>query len=395
MCILNIKKLQMETFVQQLLIKFDIVKDIIQKINISFNSGQDLLTRFDDIETKFALSIGPGYLLLYSGESGKLKVQTDFSQCLIAEDFSNELNKLINKVIVVLKNNKIDIIDNILIKKNKSKKKDITAELQYLFNIFPWNINTRDAPIQTVNYNKCFLCANNMIIDSSKSELRCDRCGMIRELIGTVFDDTQFYSQEGQKAKSGTFNPNRHFQFWWYHILAKEPEEELGDKKDPNNLYGEKILKQIKNIVIRDHKVLQLLTVNDIRSILREIEKTDLNKNVPLILKKLTGIGPPNIPDNVTIKVENLFTKAIEIGEKIKHNKRINRNYYPYYIYRIIEAITSDSDTEIRRILYYIYIQSKETVESDDLDWERICQELKEIQYKPTDRTLGLKYCIN
>ena len=314
---------------------------------------------------------------------------------MIAEDFSNELNKLINKVIVVLKNNKIDIIDNILIKKNKSKKKDITAELQYLFNIFPWNINTRDAPIQTVNYNKCFLCANNMIIDSSKSELRCDRCGMIRELIGTVFDDTQFYSQEGQKAKSGTFNPNRHFQFWWYHILAKEPEEELGDKKDPNNLYGEKILKQIKNIVIRDHKVLQLLTVNDIRSILREIEKTDLNKNVPLILKKLTGIGPPNIPDNVTIKVENLFTKAIEIGEKIKHNKRINRNYYPYYIYRIIEAITSDSDTEIRRILYYIYIQSKETVESDDLDWERICQELKEIQYKPTDRTLGLKYCIN
>lgn len=384
----------MEPLVQQLLVKFDIVKEVIQKINHAFNSGTDLLTEFDQIETKFALSIGPIYILLYSGESSKIRIQTDFSQFLIAEDFSNDLNTLIAKVINVLKTNKIDLIDNILIKRSKSKKKDITVDLQYLFNVFPWSINVKDNYIQNINYNKCFLCANNMTIDSSKSELRCDQCGMIRELIGTVFDDTQFYSQEGQKAKSGTFNPNRHFQFWWSHILAKEPEEEIGDKKDPNNLYGEKVLKKIRSIIVRDHKILQLLTVNDIRLILREIEKTDLNKNVPLILKKLTGIGPPHIPDHITIKVENLFTKAIEIGERIKHNKRINRNYYPYYIYRIIEAITTEKNTELRRVLYYIYIQSKETVESDDLDWERICQELKEIKYKPTDRTLGLKYCM-
>jgi hypothetical protein len=383
----------METIVQQLIAKFDIVKEIIQKINTVFNSGIELLNEFDQIETNFALNIGPVYILLYSGESSKIKIQSDFSQFLIAEDFSNELNNLINKILNVLKINKIELIDNnILVKKYKNRKKDYTIELQHLFNILPWSINTKDIYHQNINYNNCSLCANIMTIDSGKSELRCDSCGMIRELIGTVFDDTQFYSQEGQKAKSGTFNPNRHFQFWWSHILAKEPEEELGDKKDPDNLYGEKVLKQIRSIITRDHKVLQLLTVNDIRSILREIEKTDLNKNVPLILKKITGIGPPYIPSHITIKVENLFTKAIEIGERIKHNKRINRNYYPYYIYRIIEAITTEKDTELRRVLYYIYIQSKETVESDDMDWEHICEELKEIQYKPTDRTLGLKY---
>lgn len=386
----------MEQIIQQLITKFDIVKELIHKTNTAFNSGIELLDEFDQIETKFALSIGPVYILLYSGESGKLKIQTDFSQFLIAEDFSNDLNNLINKIITILKNNKIDLVDNnILVRKYKNKKKDYTIDLQHLFNVFPWTINTKDNYSQNINYNKCSVCANIMIIDSSKSELRCDTCGMIRELIGTVFDDTQFYSQEGQKAKSGTFNPNRHFQFWWSHILAKEPEEELGDKKDPNNMYGEKVLKQIRSIIVRDHKVLQLLTVNDIRLILREIEKTDLNKNVPLILKKITGIGPPYIPTHITIKVENLFTKAIEIGERIKHNKRINRNYYPYYIYRIIEAITADKDNEIRRVLYYIYIQSKETVESDDIDWENICKELKEISYKPTDRTLGLQYNIN
>lgn len=386
----------MEPIVQQLITKFDIVKEIIQKINNAFNSESTLLDDFDKIETKFALHMGPVYILLYSGESGKLKIQTDFSQFLIIEDFSNDLNNLMNKIISILKNNKIDIIDNsILVKKYKHKKNDHVVDLQHLFNIFQWSINMRDNCNQNINYNKCSLCTSTMTIDSGKSELRCDECGMIRELIGTVFDDTQFYSQEGQKAKSGTFNPNRHFQFWWSHILAREPEEELGDKKDSDNMYGEKVLKQIKNIIARDHKVLQLLTVNDIRSILREIEKTDLNKNVPLILKKITGIGPPHIPNHITVKVENLFTKAIEIGERIKNNKRINRNYYPYYIYRIIEAITTEKDTELRRVLYYIYIQSKETVESDDIDWEHICKELKEISYKPTDRTLGLQYNYN
>lgn len=383
----------MEPIVQQLITKFDIVKELIQKTTVIFNSGNDLFNEFDQIETKFALCVGPVYILLYSGESSKIKIQTDFSQFLIAEDFSNDLNKIINKIITILKNNKIDLIDNnILVKKTKSKKKDYIVDFQHLFNVFPWSINIKDTYNQNINYNKCSVCASIMTIDSGKSELRCDCCGMIRELIGTVFDDTQFYSQEGQKAKSGTFNPNRHFQFWWSHILAREPEEEIGDKKDPNNMYGEKVLKQIKDIIVRDHKVLQLLTVNDIRSILREIEKTDLNKNVPLILKKITGIGPPYIPTPITIKVENLFTKAIEIGERIKHNKRINRNYYPSYIYKIIEAITTEKDTEIRRVLYYIYIQSKETVESDDIDWELICEELKEISYKPTDRTLGLQY---
>lgn len=321
----------------------------------------------------------------------KIKIHVDMTQYLLAEDFSNELNYLITRIKNILKINKVDLTTNLLIRKNKTKNRDLSIDLQYLFNVFPWTINI---PTNggNVNYNKCSLCNNTMNIDSNKSELKCDRCGMIKELIGTVFDDTHFYNQEGQKTKSGTFNPNRHFQFWWSHILAKELEEELGDKKDSNNMYGEKVLKQIKDIIERDHKILQLLTVNDIRIILREIERTDLNKNVPLILKKLTGIGPPNIPDRITMKVESLFTRAIEIGEKIKHSKRINRNYYPYYIYRIIEAITEESDIELRRTLYYIYIQSKETVESDDIDWEKICDELKEIKYKPTDRTLGLQY---
>ena len=266
----------METVIQQLLIKFNVTKKIIDKINFNFNIDQSIYTEYDTIETDFVLNICPKYLLSYIEKTNKNIIQ-DNSHYLVINDFSNELNKLFNKIIKVLENNKIDIIDNMLVKKSNSKKKDIIIDLQYLFNIFLKNIPNETHP-QIVNYNKCLLCNNIMVTCSNKSELNCYNCGMVRELIGTVFDDTQFYNQECQRAKSGTFNPNRHFQFWWLRILAREQEDELGDKKDPYNLYGEKTLKDIKYIVKRDKKILQLLNVYDIRLILRELGKTELIK---------------------------------------------------------------------------------------------------------------------
>ncbi|NBQ43897.1 MAG: hypothetical protein EBU23_15890, partial [Mycobacteriaceae bacterium] len=201
----------------------------------------------------------------------------------------------------------------------------------------------RDLP-QRPDVERCAACGGPMAVDAARSELRCEDCGALRELVGTVFDDSQFYSQEGQKAKSGTFNPNRHFQFWWSHILAREPEEELGAADG-----GEALLAALRAMVARDRRVLRLLTVNDVRAMLREVGQTELNKNVPLILKKLTGVGPPQVPEAFAVRVENLFTKAIEIGERVRRAGRVNRNYYPYYIYRIVEALTTDH--EIRRFL--------------------------------------------
>ena len=258
------------------------------------------------------------------------------------------------------------------------------AELAQLLAVYPrGNLEVARAPRPDVE--RCAACGGPMAVDAARSELRCEDCGALRELVGTVFDDSQFYSQEGQKAKSGTFNPNRHFQFWWSHILAREPEEELGAADG-----GEALLDTLRAMVVRDRRVLRLLTVNDVRAMLREAGQTELNKNVPLILKKLTGVGPPQVPEAFAVRVENLFTKAIEIGERVRRAGRVNRNYYPYYIYRIVEALTTDH--EIRRVLYYIYIQSRDTVDADDADWELICAELREIEYKPTDRTLGDKY---
>lgn len=402
----------MESASRQLHAKFEAARALFEKAPLA---GADktrissLVSKLIELEIRFAFATGHLYINTLLGESGRLNSNIEFTRILAAEDFSGAIDQLVAHVEELLRSVGVYLRESQSEYHNDKKVKPpskilrpgiprppahICADIQRLLDIYPRNGDGIGPTMPQIDYEKCSACYGDMAVDSSRSELRCCdvECGAIRELVGTVFDDSQFYSQEGQKAKSGTFNPNRHFQFWWTHILAREPEEEIGDKSDSNNLYGESLLIKLRAMVIRDRKVLRLLTVNDIRSMLRETNCTDLNKNVPLLMKKLTGVGPPQIADSVAVRVENLFTKAIEIGERVRRSGRVNRNYYPYYIYKILDQLLPDNDYENRRVLYYIYVQSKETVEADDSDWEQICTELIEISYVPTDRTKALKY---
>lgn len=247
---------------------------------------------------------------------------------------------------------------------------------------------------QKIEYDRCETCGVPMDVDPEKSELRCGGCNVVRQLVGTVFDESQFYSQEGQKSKSGSFNPNRHFYHWWTHLLAREPEEEIGDSEDPENMYGEKLIEALRGIIRRDNKILRFITVYDVRNMIRELSRTDLNKNVPLLMKRLTGVGPPQPGDQLTIRVERIFSVAIEIGERSRRAGRVNRDYYPFYIGKILDAILPEKDP-LRRILYYIYLQGDDTLIADDLDWEVICDELPkeyEITYVATNRAKFQQY---
>ena len=208
----------------------------------------------------------------------------------------------------------------------------------------------------TIDCMKCGICGSSFVVSMTLSELHCHECGNIVNITGVVFDDMQFYNQEGQKAKSGKFSPNRHFNQWKIHVLALESDEELGNKHDKANLYGEKVIAQLRDIIRRDNMIVQLLSVSDVRTMLKEINRTDLNKNVPLILKKLTGIGPPQPPEALIMRIEVLFARAIDIGEQFRHKFKkgiqINRNFYPYYLYKILDVILP-KDSCYQKIMYY------------------------------------------
>lgn len=371
----------MEAHIRHINTKIDNIRKIIDRISLLSIDCARYVDELRQVELSFFTSIA--HLVRSGSESQKAQNLITFLRTISLDDCVAKIDMVLSRIVADL---------TCLGVFNKVQKKNAKAviEIQDIVKLYPRD--TVVTKIEQINFAACSNCCGPMTVDTNNSELRCVNfeCGMLTEVVGTTFDDTQLFCGDGQKSRSGTFNPNRHFQFWWMHILALEPDEEIGCKSDPENLYGEKLIANLRKIIARDGILLRILTVNDVRGMLRELKQTKLNKNVPLILKKLTGIGPPRLSEEIAVQVENYFNKSIEISEQINREDRINRNYYPFYIFKILDAILKTH--EERRVLYYIYIQSKDTVEADDADWEQICESLTGIQYRPTDRHIGTKY---
>ena len=110
-------------------------------------------------------------------------------------------------------------------------------------------------------------------------------------------------------------------------------------------------------------------------------------------MKLVTGIGPPTISEHTYQLVIHLFTNSMELLNDIKQQKYKNgdndfsdkySSYYSHYIYKILESKLTKDNPE-RRILYYIYLQSQDTINSHDADWFSIFDKLG-IKPIPTDR---------
>lgn len=254
-----------------------------------------------------------------------------------------------------------------------------------------------DAPLargasKTATTHKCAECGAVMTIEASRSELICT-CGAVEHLDGEVFGDGQFYNQEGQHAKSGGFRPNRHLDTHLQHLYAKEPEEEISSSA-PGDEKGDLLVAKLRERARARSITLQLITAEEMRSLLAErtIARTDLNINIPLLMKKVTGVGPPEPNEELTDAIRRIFAEALEHSDNIRRapgSKRANRDYYPYYIRKIIEAIVPVDNVRDRAVLRFIYMQGDDTLYKDDDDWRRMCACMDNsiIQYKPTRRT--------
>ena len=389
----------MENAGRHIVARFDLAAQLVDRLGAA-EATTALRVEVEAVRTRYALCTSHLFFRAATGESERLAVRGEFLRIVASEDFLGELDHLVRRVRAEMGIASADSASKPLRGHRAARlRRGETSEVKNLFDQYAGHAVDcaaktveRSAAAHGARYNVCAECRAEMSVSADTSELVCPGCGKVRGLIGTVFDDAQFYNQEGQKAKSGSFNPNRHFRFWMDRILAREPEEELGDKEDPENTCGEKLLARLRAIVRRDGAILRLLTVSDVRAMLKELGRSSLNKNVPLIMRRLTGVGPPSLSEAVCQRVEKLFSKAIEIGERVRPPGRTNRNYYPYYIYKILDAILGAADREARRSLYYIYMQGQDTLDNNDREWDEICAELPEIEWVSTDRTKAQRY---
>jgi hypothetical protein len=282
--------------------------------------------------------------------------------------------------VFIRKENFISKLDRImiLVKQhllNKDFSKDFLQGVYAFIKIY--NNSTIDKIVKEVAYEIC-VCLTKMDIDPITSTLICKNCGITKKLFGTVFEDEQFYYQEGQRTKHGSYDPSKHCRFWVERIQARETTE-----------ISENIIKTVKACITRD-KIINInqITCNQIRKYLRQTRNSKYNEHVPLIRKLITGITPPQLTDYEMQLIHIYFDKVIHIFDEIKPPQKTNCPYHPYFIYKIIEQIIKKDSEKLRKcqILSCIHLQSRETLVENDRIFRPICDRIPEFKYIPTDR---------
>jgi hypothetical protein len=228
--------------------------------------------------------------------------------------------------------------------------------------------------IDEIDYDVC-QCGNKMAIQSNTSELLCIKCGFVHTLIGSVFEDSQFFNQEGNRYKHGSYDPNRHCKFWIERIQAKE-----------NTVIDQSLIDKIEKCIKKDKiENIKNISVKQFRLYLKQTNLSRLNDHIPLIKKIITGYIPPQLTHNELHLLFNYFDKATKTYESIKPSSKKNSLYYPFLIYKILEIIIEDEGRKLG-LLGCIHLQSYETLIDNDKIWASICKNNKYFVYKPTNK---------
>lgn len=224
-------------------------------------------------------------------------------------------------------------------------------------------------------YDHCTHCDIKMIVKINTSELTCPKCGHLTTLIGTVFEDSQFYSQEGQRFKHGSYNPMRHCKSWIESIQAKD-----------KSSIDESVIQKIKD-KIKKNRIINVnnISIDQYRKYLKELKLTSFNNNITLIRKQITGISPPQLSHDETIMLYNYFDKSIKTYNIIKSQEKRNSLFFPYFIFKCLEIIIKDPIKK-KELLNCIHLQEKNTLIDNDKYWFKIC-ELNNFQFITTDRS--------
>lgn len=283
----------------------------------------------------------------------------------VFDNFMDYLNSYVNYYQSILIDYNLKFYNNVQLDKVFKK---------ILLNFNNYNKTKIIYNIDDINYDVC-LCGNKMIIQSNTSELLCIKCGYVHTLIGSVFEDSQFFNQEGNRYKHGSYDPNRHCKFWIERIQAKE--NTIIDKS-----YIEKIEKCIKRDKIENIKN---ISVKQFRLYLKQTNLSKLNDHIPLIKKIITGYIPPQLNHSELHLLFNYFDKATKTYETIKPSTKKNSLYYPFLLYKLLEIIISDENKK-NGLLNCIHLQSYETLIDNDKIWAEICKHNKEFVYKPTNK---------
>jgi hypothetical protein len=374
-----------ETTNNNIIIKLNAILEllnILKKTSVVINNK--LIKEFNELKEDYemgAINILSNYFLSTSKQN---ILDTDIEKNIHFNKYQNfirkeniitKLDRIMNLILVYIKkleelldDDADDTQKNVCIKESIH---EIYKQMKY------YNNSTVDKNVKEVVYEIC-ICSEKMFIDSMTSSLICKKCGITKKLYGTVFEDDQFYYQEGHRTKHGTYDPSKHCRFWVERIQARETTE-----------IPESVIKCIKTCIF-DNKIKNINQIScyQLRKYLRQTHNAKYNDHIPLIRKLIIGVSPPQLTERELQLINIYFDKVIHIFDDIKPPEKTNCPYHPYFIYKIIEQILNKDCDKIRKhkILSCIHLQSRETLVDNDRIFKPICARIENFTYIPTDR---------
>lgn len=327
----------------------------------------------ENAESEYQLSVVSILADYYSNPELESKATKDYYRVITSENFVAKFNEFIPKANAV-----VEAICNIAEMRvlGKAETKETEIKIEDARNrIQRAEYITVDTHLEKSNYEICE-CGTKMTVIPELSELKCDECGQIRVILGAVFRDDQFYPQDGQKTKHGSYDPSRHYRFWMERLQALE-----------NKTFDKEAMDEIDYVIARDSINRKELTCALMRSILKERKLARLNDHAPLLVKQSGGPSPPQLDFQEHRDISIKFSKIMALYERLRGNTSGNRPYYPYFIYKIVEHKFANNHDKLR-LLDSIHLQSPETVMKNDKIFKKICEMAEpedDLKYQPTD----------
>ncbi len=333
------------------------------------------------IEHEYGLAVVRVLTAYYANDSCEEANTEEYYGIITRENYMGRINDIISKVntaAMVLQQG-LDAAGRARIITRERYDKIYTTHLSTAFKYINIALGiTVETALIKRNYEVC-KCGSRMDVFPELSELHCPNptCGKIREIVGAVFRDDQFYPQDGQKSKHGGYDTSRHYRFWIERIQGTE-----------NKTFLQSDLNKIKYVIMRDKYDRMSLTCEIIRTILKDpmVALTALNDHATLLVRTFGGASAPRLSFAENKLISTRFNKAMKLYDIVVPGGG-NKPYYPYFIYKIIECEFKNKPEKLR-LLDFIHLQSRETVVKNDKIYAQMCEladKADGLEYRPTD----------
>lgn len=252
--------------------------------------------------------------------------------------------------------NKKKIIDNFF-SKCKSNNENIFNNQLYQY------ISTKhDSFIDISKYifekDICKVCKKGELINAEYDGLViCNHCGNSIKFL--VNNDKSSYKEPPKEICSYAYQRINHFK----EIIAQF------QGKETTHISNE-IITTIQNQIKKERLTLNQITTDNVKTILKKLNYSNLYEHIPLIKSKF-GIKPPIMDQELENKLYMLFAYIQEPYAKYCPNTRINFLHYYYTLYKLCELLGQTQYLSEIPMLKDNVIK----IQQDNI-WKNICFEL-------------------